>query len=494
MQRDYYEVLQVDKNATLNEIRASFRRLALIWHPDKNPDRVEEATVRFKELQHAYSVLSDDDERAWYDAHKESILRGQDVQYVSKESNRRETGLRKATNVPLFDCFSPNFYNGYQDDAKGFYTKFREVFETLDREERICGEDVESDRLAPSFGRSDSSWDQVAKFYTYWENFQTKKSFAFLDNWNPTEAPNREVRRAMEKENRLARQEGKKEFVATVRSLVSYVKRRDKRVARRRQEEMEEENRRREMLEEETNRKSKEAQELRRKLQAERQRLIDDELVHLDELLEELDLENTLNTSPTEEAVFFCTVCKKSFRSLSQWENHEASKKHSQKVRKSQEELLLAEEDGSMNTVTVQIGNEKLTLEEYCQRLTFTKTDDDISDSSSLEEDLQNISHLEHAKEENLFSDKVETELSEKLYDEKSFKDSSDEEDVAVKRDTTHVKKIGEESRTRKPRRNKSEKKKEKRKSCNVCSEVFASRNKLFEHLEETGHARRLSS
>jgi DnaJ family protein A protein 5 len=45
-------------------------------HPDKNIGRAEEAAEEFKELQHAYSILSDNNERAWYDSHRESILRG----------------------------------------------------------------------------------------------------------------------------------------------------------------------------------------------------------------------------------------------------------------------------------------------------------------------------------------------------------------------------------------------------------------------------------
>jgi curved DNA-binding protein CbpA len=53
-----------------------FVRAALRWHPDKNPDDPDGAAIRFKEIQEAYEVLNDAQERAWYDSHRESILRG----------------------------------------------------------------------------------------------------------------------------------------------------------------------------------------------------------------------------------------------------------------------------------------------------------------------------------------------------------------------------------------------------------------------------------
>ena len=56
---DYYGILQVEKTATWDEIRRSYRKLALKWHPDKNPTNQEEATKKFKELSEAYEVLSD---------------------------------------------------------------------------------------------------------------------------------------------------------------------------------------------------------------------------------------------------------------------------------------------------------------------------------------------------------------------------------------------------------------------------------------------------
>ncbi|NNE99432.1 MAG: molecular chaperone DnaJ [Pyrinomonadaceae bacterium] len=64
--RDYYEILGVEKNAGEREIKTAYRKLAVKFHPDKNPDD-KEAEDRFKEAAEAYAVLSDTDKRARYD-------------------------------------------------------------------------------------------------------------------------------------------------------------------------------------------------------------------------------------------------------------------------------------------------------------------------------------------------------------------------------------------------------------------------------------------
>jgi molecular chaperone DnaJ len=64
--RDYYEVLGVDKNASADEIKKAYRKLAVKYHPDKNPGD-KEAEEKFKEAAEAYSVLSDADKKARYD-------------------------------------------------------------------------------------------------------------------------------------------------------------------------------------------------------------------------------------------------------------------------------------------------------------------------------------------------------------------------------------------------------------------------------------------
>ena len=69
--RDYYEVLGVSKNASDDELKKAYRKVAMKYHPDRQTDKSDaekkEAEERFKEAAEAYSVLSDKDKRARYD-------------------------------------------------------------------------------------------------------------------------------------------------------------------------------------------------------------------------------------------------------------------------------------------------------------------------------------------------------------------------------------------------------------------------------------------
>jgi molecular chaperone DnaJ len=64
--RDYYEILSVGRQADAAELKSAYRKLALLWHPDRNPNNPE-AAEKFKEASEAYAVLSDPEKRAQYD-------------------------------------------------------------------------------------------------------------------------------------------------------------------------------------------------------------------------------------------------------------------------------------------------------------------------------------------------------------------------------------------------------------------------------------------
>ena len=65
--KDYYKILGVSKEANDDELKRAYRKLAKKYHPDANPDNKAEAEAKFKEVDEAYSVLSDEQKRAQYD-------------------------------------------------------------------------------------------------------------------------------------------------------------------------------------------------------------------------------------------------------------------------------------------------------------------------------------------------------------------------------------------------------------------------------------------
>uniref|UniRef100_A0A8C1S492 DnaJ heat shock protein family (Hsp40) member B6b n=1 Tax=Cyprinus carpio TaxID=7962 RepID=A0A8C1S492_CYPCA len=73
---DYYEILGVTKNTSHDDIKKAYRKKALKWHPDKNPNNKEQAEKMFKEISEAYEVLSDENKRRQYDKYgKEGLTR-----------------------------------------------------------------------------------------------------------------------------------------------------------------------------------------------------------------------------------------------------------------------------------------------------------------------------------------------------------------------------------------------------------------------------------
>ncbi|KAM3173174.1 hypothetical protein ACTXT7_013021 [Hymenolepis weldensis] len=178
--RCYYELLGVEKTADADEIKKAFRKSSLIWHPDKNP--APDATSKFQELQEAYRVLSDTQERAWYDRHRDQILRGGQGGISGDYTEER---------LDVFKYFTRSCFTDFDDGPNGFYTVFRKVFEDIANEERRSSDKFdqadsdEEDTSFPTFGQSDSDYETVVRlFYAYWEGFSTGKSYSWVEKYD----------------------------------------------------------------------------------------------------------------------------------------------------------------------------------------------------------------------------------------------------------------------------------------------------------------------
>jgi DnaJ homolog subfamily A member 5 len=218
--RCHYEVLGVERTADAATIKKAHRKLALKLHPDKNIGNVESA-AEFLLVQQAYECLSDERERHWYDEHREAILKGW-------------TGSGDASSTDfLFDVIPFMYagcYSGYDDSENGFYSIYGSVFEKIYEGELSGTDSGAGDYLATPFGTSTSPWDTVAAFYRAWESFSTALNFAWTDPWDLSQAENRQVRRAMEDENKKARKTARRVRSDDIVALVRFLKRRDPRV------------------------------------------------------------------------------------------------------------------------------------------------------------------------------------------------------------------------------------------------------------------------
>ena len=109
---DYYEILGVPRNATKEEIKRAYRRLALKYHPDRN--KSPEAEEKFKKISEAYAVLSDDEKRRLYDMYGKAGLQGQ----YSQEDIFRTTRfdfeeILRDLGFGDFESFFERFFGGF---------------------------------------------------------------------------------------------------------------------------------------------------------------------------------------------------------------------------------------------------------------------------------------------------------------------------------------------------------------------------------------------
>ncbi|KAE8636525.1 hypothetical protein XENTR_v10003030 [Xenopus tropicalis] len=510
--RCHYEVLGVRRDCSDEDLKKAYRKLALRWHPDKNLDNSEEAAEQFKLIQAAYDVISDPQERAWYDNHRDALLKG------------GVDGEYQDDSLDLLQYFTVTCYSGYGDDEEGFYSVYRHIFELIVKEEMENKIDGDLEEY-PSFGDSQSDYDTVVHlFYAYWQSFCTAKNFAWKEEYDTRQASNRFEKRAMEKENKKVRDKARKERNELIRELVAFVRKRDKRVQAHRK-----------MVEEQNAEKAKKVEELRRQQKRQQAKLAEQykeqSWMAVSELERELqqmeaqygaqfgdrsddDAEDTeeqrdgQNGKASEEGEeeemyddLYCPACDKVFKTDKAMKNHEKSKKHREMVALLRQQLEAEEEEfsGSVEEEDSQAQNGEAEI-------------------SSGEEEIKEMPKL--SKKQKKKKQQKSKALDDSTDGEQAIKDnpnghregnsptlvSASEEQNGVASDpgTEAEPQIGNVKPAPKLKGKKAKEMKKAAKQaaaplqdeeneapllCNTCSTEFPTRNKLFSHLKTTGHA-----
>lgn len=210
----------------------------------------------------------------------------------------------------------------FNDTPTGFFGSLDITFGQLATEEAAACDWLGTEPVEyPPFGSADDSYESVARpFYNAWSNFSTKKSFSWKDKYRLSDAPDRRVRRLMEKENKKFRDDGIRDFNDAVRSLVAFVKKRDPRYIPNTQSEAD----RQKIL-----RDSAAAQAARSRA-ANLEKIAEATVPDWARSRHDADVNDEFASTEEESEVehIECVVCNKTFKSEKQFEAHEKSKKH----------------------------------------------------------------------------------------------------------------------------------------------------------------------
>ncbi|KAJ2333846.1 hypothetical protein GGI00_002129 [Coemansia sp. RSA 2681] len=548
----YYELLGVLRSADDSELKKAYRKQALIWHPDKNHGNTEEATRIFAEIKEAYETLSDPQERAWYDNHREQILRGDD--YVAANGGSGYEQSDKSANVAyistesLMHFFSVLSFRGFNDLPTGFFAVYRTLFDRLrDEELQVSGLDT-AERLDMlhnlSFGDSHTFYDEDAiyasvqgrsrgptrksentgttlrDFYNFWTTYSTRKSFGWFDKFRLSDAENRQVRRLMEKENKSLRDKARREFVETVQKLASWLKRRDPRY--------------KDHVDKQYALQQEREKERKRLVAEQRATLIEAASTYVRQAWEEVDYSNILDEFLSDDVEYddtnseaddggavlsngdlsedgtdageeldpanhlMCFTCDKEFKTAAQKTNHEQSKKHQRAVREVRREMM--REERQMAKTKASAAAATVSADPSHAAVADSDNVDDADDDSerdassagnntktdALSQMLRDLTMTQTGKGR---KGKKRRQRADKIQG-----DSGDSTPAVLTADPLDE---SERGSTQAPKR---ELRREKQRSkaavsagsglrCNVCSEDFASRNQLFRHIADTGHA-----
>lgn len=566
--QDYYGLLELPDPTTAtsssDEIRKAYRRLALRYHPDKNRENIEAANKHFTLLQAAYEVLSDDQERAWYDAHREQILNGygdEDAEGDGEEMFDEEafqnfrTGKQKPPPAPTGSSapgLTPRQIMRFLDaslcmdvkppsaDETGFYGTFRRIFERLADEERGAapypGEALSAFEPMPGFGYSHTPYVHprgkanedvplhqvpVRDFYAVWAGFATRKGFGWRDKYRLHDAPDRRVKRAMEKENKRNRDTARREYNDTVRSLISFIRKRDPRVKAHIAAQSSN------VISAEDKERLRQAAEREKQEQEERARAFRqqswDAWEHGDAGTSESEISegsfgedaaaygkdgiedgSDVDGDEFDEGASFddeglvCYACDKAFQSAAAFANHERSNKHRKQVQKLKRDMMREDRElrKGMAAVAVDAGSDEdgagvdSKVEGYGEQETISDLDPTAGLSKKARQRLKKRLKEQDKTDSSKAGTARNSDEEEEIAGAGTLgtEAASSEHEEAQTPSLTNEKKPRRAKKADDDRSTKSNGSKAKQR-CNVCRAPFDSRSKLFSHIRQSGHA-----
>ncbi|CAG8449069.1 7102_t:CDS:2 [Acaulospora colombiana] len=507
MRTCYYELLGVERSVTVEELKKAYRKKALEWHPDKNHHRIELATNQFSLIQQAYEVLSDPHEREWYvklikihkfniadrlslltafryDGHRDAILREDDDEETDVEVRQQKSSVQGTRAEELMKFFSVGCYRGFDNSTKGFYAVYQSIFAKLAEEESEAfaygqGDD-EDFHSFPSFGDINMSGDSIKNFYNSWLNFATRKSFIWFDKHRLSEAPDRRIKKIMEKENKKSRDSARREYNDTVRRDPRY----------------------KEYLSAMERRKEEQATSV--KLRAAQDRA--EYLAKLQEYreqewtkVEDDDYQESEEEEDIPENEYVCVACNKSFKHEKQWINHEKSKKHIKNVEILKEEMLDDEDFISRDTKFTGEEDTRQDHNMFSTPKSNSGTDEPQLPTDDISSTTKNARRNKKLKKKQR-NPNWGLDQDEEVHDDRDLV-TPDDDTISEALDKVKISVRGgfesdEESGATPYFLNDDEDEISNQQEsgannqkCNTCSQVFSSRNQLFAHINTTGHA-----
>ncbi|KAG9101011.1 hypothetical protein FS749_011094 [Ceratobasidium sp. UAMH 11750] len=429
----------------------------------------------------------------------------EDIVSGGKKPYRARAGDPGLSVSHLFPFFDAVIYTRMDDSPQGFFATYRALFARLAAEEAAWSS-VNGDTIDyPSFGDSNTPWAPAVKpkakdpkgkdkqveyvqyFYRAWSNFVTAKDFSWHDIWDADGAPERRIRRLMEKENKKARDESRREYNEAVRALVSFIRKRDPRFQA-----------------------FKNAQKSQGTTTASKgtasgpapSPFVEQEWQRARPTAEDhADLDWGRAEGDGEE--YECVACNKTFQSEAAWSSHERSKKHMKEVERLKRRMkaenvelgLDAETQGdglkSEESPTTADGNANaIPSDEDPAPTKMTK-----KQKKMMRKARSVAKHAESATQSPVENKDVPlaedlTEPMQGLSVETATQEDGDKapEDSDQEPDETAAAPTKREKRRAREAAKKAREAETPAQVCNVCAESFDSRSKLFAHVEASGH------